>query len=252
MIHWERPGTFHEPLRFNSQTTLLTHACQVCTMTQQGFKNIVDGDGDGARWCHLGEWNCKSSSNASTRLVFFGENLSFCVVYLGQLNHKWEKSSGHCSYDIRYSILCMVFIKLAMFFVIVTAPTFMVSLSCRRLAFVSFMQSKPFISNQMSLHSLSIRFVLEYLVMSLSKVPPSDLPSSSSGYMVPILAGLCLSLFGGCRKHAGNDQLVPIRGDIHVLVVGKSTLTLTPMSRSPSHFEKTGDPGLGKFWTHKW
>lgn len=41
-----------------------------------------------------------------------------------------------------------------------------------------------------------------------------------------VKAGLLLSLFGGVRKNVGSAHRVPIRGDIHVLLVG--------------------DPGLGK------
>lgn len=41
-----------------------------------------------------------------------------------------------------------------------------------------------------------------------------------------VKAGLLLTLFGGVRKHSGDRNKVPVRGDIHVLVVG--------------------DPGLGK------
>lgn len=41
-----------------------------------------------------------------------------------------------------------------------------------------------------------------------------------------VKAGLLLSLFGGVRKNAGSKNRVPIRGDLHVLIVG--------------------DPGLGK------
>ncbi len=41
-----------------------------------------------------------------------------------------------------------------------------------------------------------------------------------------VKAGLLLALFGGVRKNGGSRNKVPIRGDIHVLLVG--------------------DPGLGK------
>ncbi|XP_042475384.1 probable DNA helicase MCM8 [Macadamia integrifolia] len=41
-----------------------------------------------------------------------------------------------------------------------------------------------------------------------------------------VKAGITLSLFGGVRKHSADQNKVPVRGDIHVLVVG--------------------DPGLGK------
>nr|XP_017255384.1 PREDICTED: probable DNA helicase MCM8 isoform X2 [Daucus carota subsp. sativus] len=41
-----------------------------------------------------------------------------------------------------------------------------------------------------------------------------------------VKAGITLSLFGGVRKHSMNQNKVPVRGDIHVIVVG--------------------DPGLGK------
>lgn len=35
-------------------------------------------------------------------------------------------------------------------------------------------------------------------------------------------AGILLALFGGTRKHVNDRNRVPIRGDIHVLVVGES------------------------------
>jgi len=34
-------------------------------------------------------------------------------------------------------------------------------------------------------------------------------------------AGITLSLFGGVRKHSMDRNKVPVRGDIHVIIVGK-------------------------------
>lgn len=34
------------------------------------------------------------------------------------------------------------------------------------------------------------------------------------------LAGISLALFGGVRKHSMDQNKVPVRGDIHVMVVG--------------------------------
>lgn len=34
------------------------------------------------------------------------------------------------------------------------------------------------------------------------------------------IAGITLALFGGVRKHSDDSSKVPVRGDIHVLVVG--------------------------------
>lgn len=33
-------------------------------------------------------------------------------------------------------------------------------------------------------------------------------------------AGITLALFGGVRKHSMDQNKVPVRGDIHVIVVG--------------------------------
>jgi DNA replicative helicase MCM subunit Mcm2 (Cdc46/Mcm family) len=41
-----------------------------------------------------------------------------------------------------------------------------------------------------------------------------------------VKCGLVLSLLGGVRKHGGSNERIPVRGDIHLLIVG--------------------DPGLGK------
>lgn len=35
-----------------------------------------------------------------------------------------------------------------------------------------------------------------------------------------VKAGITLSLFGGVRKHSTDQNKVPVRGDIHVIVVG--------------------------------
>jgi len=37
-------------------------------------------------------------------------------------------------------------------------------------------------------------------------------------------AGITLSLFGGVRKHSMDQNKVPVRGDIHVIIVGMLTL----------------------------
>lgn len=34
------------------------------------------------------------------------------------------------------------------------------------------------------------------------------------------IAGITLALFGGVRKHSKDRNKVPVRGDIHVIVVG--------------------------------
>ncbi|CAI5964336.1 unnamed protein product, partial [Closterium sp. NIES-64] len=55
------------------------------------------------------------------------------------------------------------------------------------------------------------------------------LPSSSllsSPLSLSLAAGIILSLFGGVRKHEGDANRVPVRGDVHALLVG--------------------DPGMGK------
>lgn len=35
-----------------------------------------------------------------------------------------------------------------------------------------------------------------------------------------LTAGITLALFGGVRKHSMDQNKVPVRGDIHVIVVG--------------------------------
>ncbi|PNY09978.1 DNA helicase mcm8-like protein [Trifolium pratense] len=50
--------------------------------------------------------------------------------------------------------------------------------------------------------------------------------SAQGEFAVTLTAGITLALFGGVRKHSMDQNKVPVRGDIHVLIVG--------------------DPGLGK------
>lgn len=40
--------------------------------------------------------------------------------------------------------------------------------------------------------------------------------------LIPVFstAGITLGLFGGVRKHSKDRNKVPVRGDIHVIVVG--------------------------------
>ena len=40
------------------------------------------------------------------------------------------------------------------------------------------------------------------------------------------IAGITLALFGGVRKHTKDRNKVPVRGDIHVIVVGMFKLFL--------------------------
>lgn len=41
---------------------------------------------------------------------------------------------------------------------------------------------------------------------------------------LPTTAGITLALFGGVRKHSMDQNKVPVRGDIHVIVVGMQIL----------------------------
>lgn len=38
------------------------------------------------------------------------------------------------------------------------------------------------------------------------------------------IAGITLALFGGVQKHSTDQNKVPVRGDIHVIVVGRKYL----------------------------
>lgn len=40
-------------------------------------------------------------------------------------------------------------------------------------------------------------------------------------FLIISTAGIALSLFGGVRKHSMDRNKVPVRGDIHVIIVGK-------------------------------
>lgn len=59
--------------------------------------------------------------------------------------------------------------------------------------------------------------------MSLFSLITVDHPSVCStliGALLLLTAGITLALFGGVRKHSMDRNKVPIRGDIHVIVVG--------------------------------
>lgn len=46
----------------------------------------------------------------------------------------------------------------------------------------------------------------------------------SLNFFISYTAGITLSLFGGVQKHSTDKNKVPVRGDIHVLVVGEDYL----------------------------
>ncbi|WCJ34583.1 minichromosome maintenance 8 [Euphorbia peplus] len=69
-----------------------------------------------------------------------------------------------------------------------------------------------------------VKFSLEYGSDIFRQLIQSVCPSIYGHELVK--AGMILSLFGGVRKHAMDQNKVPVRGDIHVIIVG--------------------DPGLGK------
>lgn len=52
---------------------------------------------------------------------------------------------------------------------------------------------------------------------------------SSVPYLIQFfVAGITLALFGGVRKHSLDQNKVPVRGDIHVIIVG--ILNFSPSS----------------------
>ncbi|KAL3683899.1 hypothetical protein R1sor_001921 [Riccia sorocarpa] len=82
--------------------------------------------------------------------------------------------------------------------------------------------------NALSFSSLDIEFVAKFAEETGPKLFKTILHSvcpSIYGQEL-VKAGITLALFGGVQKHLADENKVPVRGDIHVLVVG--------------------DPGLGK------
>ncbi|KAI3687924.1 hypothetical protein L1987_81628 [Smallanthus sonchifolius] len=59
-----------------------------------------------------------------------------------------------------------------------------------------------------------------------------------------IKAGITLALFGGVRKHSMDQNKVPVRGDIHVIIVGTSVGFVC--NSVDAMCSILGDPGLGK------
>jgi hypothetical protein len=59
-----------------------------------------------------------------------------------------------------------------------------------------------------------------------------------------VKCGLVLSLLGGVRKHGGSDERIPVRGDIHVLIVGDPGLGKSQVRFCRHRFPPTGDLGL--------
>nr|XP_027071030.1 probable DNA helicase MCM8 isoform X3 [Coffea arabica] len=86
-----------------------------------------------------------------------------------------------------------------------------------------------------------VKFSEEYGSDVFRQILQSICPSIYGHELVK--AGITLALFGGVQKHSMDQNKVPVRGDIHVLIVGMQFPFLSP---SPPPICLTGDPGMGK------
>ena len=72
-----------------------------------------------------------------------------------------------------------------------------------------------------SLQGCSIQFISQDCSIRASEVQFSGQGMKLTERSFRDAAGILLALFGGTRKHVRDRNRVPVRGDIHVLVVGK-------------------------------
>ena len=79
-------------------------------------------------------------------------------------------------------------------------------------------------------HEFAQRFAAEYGADTLRQLVYSLCPSIYGHSMEK--TGLLLALFGGVRKHAGDPVKAPVRGDVHVLLVGDPGMGKSQMLRA--------------------
>ncbi|XP_030522176.1 probable DNA helicase MCM8 isoform X2 [Rhodamnia argentea] len=76
-----------------------------------------------------------------------------------------------------------------------------------------------------------VKFYEEYSSDIFRQLLQSICPSIYGHELVK--AGITLALFGGVQKHSMDQNKVPVRGDIHVIIVGKSQLLQAAAAVSP-------------------